>query len=1041
MVRYRLCKLKFGLLIGALLVVPSAMAANPALYYGAPRCGANNQVVVAFKSGAGYSQLNTVTTNNVANYSVSGHTVTSAVFSTSANSTVLTLNSTLGNLTKYTVNVANIQDQNGSGISASSDTFFYSTTESGLVGELYNRKDYSGDVTIKVDPVIDETYNGGFLCIFFPGLCGTDVSARWKGFLLPAESGNFVFETETNDGSRLWVGDLSASIINYWGADGSNAVTRTSAAKSLTQGVYYPIVQDFYYDRQGFIFYDTGSIVLRWDPPSQSKRTIPSSALSTCVAVDDTPVLDHFEITVPASASACGTALVTITAIDSSGNPITDYTGTITLGMTSSAGDWSVSSGAGSLNNGTAGDGAASYTYAAADNGVVTLSLDHARVGSAQVTVNASAESISNTSTAIQFLNAGITIRNESASGWDVIAGRDHDLSVAYLLFNEAKEECEPEDFDAQIDLKFWVTPTASLSPPAVVPALSGSAGYSPLSSDGTNPTTLSVDVTGGVGALNLRTSDVGDFNLHVLDDVSDFAVSSPGAQIEGEQDKGAPITVRPFGLYVVAQGNDWHNQFESSGLSAANADGPAYVKAGDPFSVSVSGMLYDAADDSDGNGVPDGFADTDPSTLANLSDNGVTQSFGQENVVVNVTAQLITPVSGNPGILSAGPGPFSGGISTGTYRYSEVGIIELKAASDASYLNSGVALLGASGYVGRFIPHHFDVTSNTVNLTDGWLDSDGDNINDWDCDFTYFGQSFGLDTPPQLTFTARNRDNVVTQNYAGTFNKFSAVSGTFVDNGLPLASGSALSTPATPVMSVTDDVVPGQFIQTVSGYSEAPYAIRYSKPLQPGAGEIPFDADLDLVFPDDSGNNLTDLDGVCYEVDTNGDGVTDSCRPFTLSGIGGTRILYGRLNIDNNFGPEINTLILPLRSEYWQLSGGMYGFYVNGADNVAATSPGACTGTTGITVGLQYYPARKGNLEGNTAPALDGLVDGLGRVVFSAPGVGNSGQVNVNLLGPDFMQFDFNGDGVAEAAGATATFGIYGGKNSPVIYKRESYR
>ena len=141
------------------------------------------------------------------------------------------------------------------------------------------------------------------------------------------------------------------------------------------------------------------------------------------------------------------------------------------------------------------------------------------------------------------------------------------------------------------------------------------------------------------------------------------------------------------------------------------------------------------------------------------------------------------------------------------------------------------------------------------------------------------------------------------------------------------------------------------------------------------------------------------------------------------------------------NFGPEINTLILPLRSEYWQLSGGMYGFYVNGADNVAATSPGACTGTTGITVGLQYYPARKGNLEGNTAPALDGLVDGLGRVVFSAPGVGNSGQVNVNLLGPDFMQFDFNGDGVAEAAGATATFGIYGGKNSPVIYKRESYR
>lgn len=48
------------------------------------------------------------------------------------------------------------------------------------------------------------------------------------------------------------------------------------------------------------------------------------------------------------------------------------------------------------------------------------------------------------------------------------------------------------------------------------------------------------------------------------------------------------------------------------------------------------------------------------------------------------------------------------------------------------------------------------------------------------------------------------------------------------------------------------------------------------------------FDVDLDLVFFDDSGNNLIDLDGVCYEVDINGDGVIDSCWFFIFSGIGG---------------------------------------------------------------------------------------------------------------------------------------------------------
>lgn len=56
-----------------------------------------------------------------------------------------------------------------------------------------------------------------------------------------------------------------------------------------------------------------------------------------------------------------------------------------------------------------------------------------------------------------------------------------------------------------------------------------GSVGYSLLSFDGINLMILFVDVMGGVGVFNLCISDVGDFNLYVLDDVSDFVVSLSG--------------------------------------------------------------------------------------------------------------------------------------------------------------------------------------------------------------------------------------------------------------------------------------------------------------------------------------------------------------------------------------------------------------------------------------------------------------------------------------------------------------------------------
>jgi MSHA biogenesis protein MshQ len=58
----------------------------------------------------------------------------------------------------------------------------------------------------------------------------------------------------------------------------------------------------------------------------------------------------------------------------------------------------------------------------------------------------------------------------------------------------------------------------------------------------------------------------------------------------------------------------------------------------------------------------------------------------------------------------------------------------------------------------------------------------------------------------------------------------------------------------------------------------------------------------------------------------------------------------------------------------------------------------------------------------------------------FSAPGVGNSGEVNVvlDLTSSDWLTFDWNGDGTKDNPQATLGFGRYRGSDR-IIYWREN--
>lgn len=112
----------------------------------------------------------------------------------------------------------------------------------------------------------------------------------------------------------------------------------------------------------------------------------------------------YFKITVPAYSLTCSPAQI-VTAADSPNNRVTNFSGTINLTTSSSRGDWAKQSAQGSLNNGVADDGAASYQFTTADQGVATLNLDHIVAGSVNITVTSG--NIQSSAGPIQFVAEG----------------------------------------------------------------------------------------------------------------------------------------------------------------------------------------------------------------------------------------------------------------------------------------------------------------------------------------------------------------------------------------------------------------------------------------------------------------------------------------------------------------------------------------------------------------------------------------------------------------------------------------------------------
>lgn len=716
------------------------------------------------------------------------------------------------------------------------------------------------------------------------------------------------------------------------------------------------------------------------------------------------PVFDalaSLTLDVPATASVCVPAPVVITARDSNGNVITRYSGTVDLSTSAGRGNWSLAPDAeGVLDpaNHSSNDGAARYSFSEADDGRAELRLANESADELRITARDSEAGVTGTSPAVQFLENAFVVSLVDDLGTDLVAGRPHALEVAAVRRDQNGECGLVSAYDGEVTLKAW-RERDNADPGGEAPALAGQT--LPESRPASGNVTLAFDQ--GRASPALGSSDVGRFTLRLRDDESGRVVDAEGNPIPVEG-ASAPLTLRPFAFRLGVAGNP----------AAEGPEGNAFVAAGSAFDASLEAVAWQAEDDTNNDGQPDGHDTTAMDDRADLSDNPVTGAFSLAEEAVSLSSDLVSGPSqaADPPLQLPQPvSAFSNGRASAAARYLEVGSIALLGQYQGDYLGRPVTLRGRSGFVGRFHPAEF-----TASVMDGAFAP-------FCGDFVYTGQDFSYDLAPELTITPRGAEDNGTgpllSNYREQWQRLTAadVLREFPladdNNGLAVESGEDIGA----LVALGD----GRMDYVFAGSDR----FRYLKNMD--ARIDPFASALSIAV-----TAVEDGDASLAPSQSPGG---DSPLVLTPAAV---EMRYGRLRLENTFGPAGIELEMPFRATYFQ--GG--DFVRNLAESGASEGAGECfiynpvqdtalsPGTVGeVTSSDGDFQLLSGEPEEAGTLRLRSLEDEI------APGDPN--QETLTFTVPLWLQGDYNGDGTLTNPAATATFGVYRGHDR-IIYWRE---
>jgi len=526
-------------------------------------------------------------------------------------------------------------------------------------------------------------------------------------------------------------------------------------------------------------------------------------------------------------------------------------------------------------------------------------------------------------------------------------------------------------------------------------------------------------------------------------------------------------FAIRPNNLEVIPTDTDWQTTGTARTINNTDATSPG-SQASTPNPIHKAGQLF-----------------TVTATAKNAS-NVTTANY---NVTVAPAAMLSacspgTACTASFGIFSLGAGSAASGVVTwSSASYSEVGAFDLTLqdtdftsvdAADTAASCAGRYVCGTAA-VGRFVPDHFGLTGSVVTRSD-LQTTEGQAT-----PFTYMDEPMKL----SLVVTAYNKNEGVTNNYAGSFTKLDAMTlgtgaywfntgctgstqcmglgavdgATGLSSRLLVVGAGAYASVGDPSSSWIAGV--GTFTvhaklarkATVTDWPDPPNSLLDGPYGTLKFGGMPRDSEgVTLPGPASTDTHKVDLDattGTTFA--SNPDGIDERKEIFQ------TAARFGRLWLGNACGSDKRDLTIPFRAEYWNGSV----FITNSDDSLTSIAQ------ANIGLGNHQPAGFDGSVNLTHIPAGPfSVVSGLGSFSLLKPtgtpaagsvdavfGLGSATTTNTSFnfsaaqppaagANQPYLRSKWYGAAYDRDPVGRAAFGIYcgGGSGKGPVYIRESY-
>ena len=712
--------------------------------------------------------------------------------------------------------------------------------------------------------------------------------------------------------------------------------------------------------------------------------------LSVCATtINSTNLVDHFEFIYSPQALTCDSASITINACANAAcSTLMSIPATVTM-SSSSGTSWAGG-------NPITFTGSTTLRLVDPTPGTIAFSVASSSPGTRAFTTN-KCNGTSSSSCSLQFTDAGFEFNVPN-----VLANKPSGAVRLRAVRNagDASNSCVALFQNTTQAVNFWSSYTTPSTGTRAVElrAGSGSGTFTSISGNSGAPTGLNLtfDNNGettfearyqdaGLMALNARYTGSGTYAGLVLTGNDSFVSTPAGFCI-----RGAKLTTPPYTY---------------ANCTASFAGCPIIATVSNPFVLDITAAGWDVDNDPDfcsNNITTPNYAQN---SLALSSIFGLTTAqfnaagSASNGTVGTITSGVITsPTSVN---IAASSG---GHVNITNATESEVGAFTFTVTPPANAYFGVTVPSGTSPVIGRFIPHHFSVTSGSslTNRSTSCATAPA---------FTYLGETLTL----AYQLNALTGNNQLTQNYQGIFANLS----TFSQMNTAAIAGS-------PRTALTVASMPSSLFGVAWNNGQGTVV----SPVAATRGVVPVGPYLNTAF----GVAPTDSDGVSatgFNLDTD---VPASAVDRVQIGTT-TELRYGRLRMDNVSGSVEMPLSLPVTAEYWT----GIGFSKNTSDDNCTTI------SSSLSAPLSNYQGNLSNGE-TTLSGSSKLLNGYSNTALSlsAPGTGSDGNngsvdITLNLNTIPWLKFDWDGDSnFDDNITATASFGTYRGSDR-VIYWQET--